>query len=88
MPHGKTYWGDFRDGLKDGYGTIEGPRGFRQIAKFKSEKVNGYSVTKNASGKVCYSMQKDGKNVGSQMWKDHDKDEIDKDFIKMMKCRN
>ncbi len=49
--------------------------------------MNGYSVTKNASGKVCYSVQKDGGNVGSQLWWDHNKDIEDKDFIKLMKGR-
>jgi hypothetical protein len=65
-PDRSIYWGQFKDGINDGYTTYQSKStGQVCIGQFKDKKLNGYGINKQVADGVTYHGQyKDDKRDG------------------------
>jgi hypothetical protein len=61
---GNTYWGEYKDDKREGYGIYEGADGSRYIGQYKNGDRHGYGINRWADGFVYYGEYKNGKGDG------------------------
>ncbi len=63
-PTGNSYWGEYKDGINEGYGTFKWANGERYKGQLKQGKIHGYGIDRWADGEVHYGEHKQSKKDG------------------------
>ena len=81
FPNGPTYWGEWKDNEREGYGTEYYPdNGQTYTGQFKNDRRDGYGHSKWESGSIHYGQWKEEKMEGYGYYKWAFGDEYDGEF--------
>ena len=80
-----SYWGQIKNGMKEGYGTLKWADGRVYYGQFKNGSRNGYGIQVFADGRVYHGEFKDNSQNGFGHMKYSNNDEYDGEWLNNFK---